>query len=281
MGHREPFCASVVGGGLAGWVDRGSAPGALLLHGGPGLNFEYLDGLAAELAADVRMAAFQQRGLEPSTLAGPFTVAQAIADVVAVLDCLEWPRAVLVGHSWGGYLALRVAATHPERVEAALAVDPVGIVGDGGRAAFQAELAARIPKVGRERRRLLDEQVASGARSPAEAALESLGIVWPAYFADPEAAPAMPEMQWSLEAYQGIMSDVAQGAADACAELALGRARYGVLSGAASPIPWGQAGRASAELSPAATFMLVPAAGHFPWLEAPGSVRAALSRLLQ
>src|SRR5579871_1221335 len=257
MGRRERFAVSVVGGELVGWVAGGADRGALLLHGGPGLNFDYLDGLAAELGADVRVASYQQRGLAPSALSGPFTVGQAVEDVLAVLDGLQWPRAVLVGHSWGGYLALRVAAAHPGRVECALAVEPLGIVGDGGRAAFEAEINARVPKVGRERLRVLDGQVEKRERGPGEAALEGLGIVWPAYFADPAAAPAMPEIQWSLEAYEGIMSDVARGAEDACAELSLGRSRYGVVSGAASPMPWGQAGLASVELSPAATFTLV------------------------
>ena len=60
----------------------------LLLHGGPGLSFEYLDQLGDELAPDFRVAAYQQRGLEPSTLSGPFTIAQAVDDAVSVLDGL-------------------------------------------------------------------------------------------------------------------------------------------------------------------------------------------------
>ena len=56
---------------------------------------------------------------------------------------------------------------------------------------------------------------------------------------------------------------------------------YGVVAGAGSPMPWGQAARASAELSARAFLIVVPAAGHFPWLDAPGCVRAALQRLRQ
>jgi pimeloyl-ACP methyl ester carboxylesterase len=44
-------------------------------------------------------------------------------------------------HSWGGHLALRLAAAHPERLLGVLAVDPLGIVGDGGMAAFDTEMA--------------------------------------------------------------------------------------------------------------------------------------------
>jgi pimeloyl-ACP methyl ester carboxylesterase len=273
---RERFAVAAEGGELAGLVDAGSGRPTLLLHGGPGLSFEYLEPLADELGEGFRVAAFQQRGLEPSTLAGPHTVAQAIVDVIAVLDGLGWERAALVGHSWGAHLALRVAAAHPERVDVALAIDPLGLVEDGGRAAFAAELTARVPTEGRERLDVLD---ADGEGESEAGALESLAIFWPGYFADPSSAPPMPPMRMSVDAHVGIMADVAAGAEAACAELARGRARYGVLCGAASPIPWGQAGFATAELSPAGTFVLVPNAGHFPWLEVPGSVRDALLTL--
>lgn len=250
----------------------------MLLHGGPGLSYEYLDGLASELGSDYRVAAYQQRGLEPSTVEGPFTVAQAIADVLAVLDALVWARALIVGHSWGGHLALRFAAAHPERLLGALAVDPLGIVGDGGMAAFEAEMFARTPKEGRERARELDERAMAG-RGTAEEGLEGLRIVWPAYFADPETAPAMPPIRMSVEAYSGIIGEVTAGAEEVATKLATSRVPYGVIAGAGSPMPWGQAARASADVAPQAFLTVVPAAGHFPWLEVPGSVRAALKRL--
>jgi pimeloyl-ACP methyl ester carboxylesterase len=271
---RERFAVAAEGGELGGWVEssEGGRP-TVLLHGGPGLSFDYLGALADELGAGFRAAAFQQRGLSPSTLQGPFTPAQAIADVIAVLDGLGWERAAIVGHSWGGHLSLRVAAAHPERVDVALAIDPLGLAGDGGRAAFEAELGARVP---RERRARLAELENDDS---AAGALEALEIFWPGYFADPASAPPMPPMRMSIEAHFGIMGEVAEGAAEAAAQLARGGARYGVICGSASPIPWGQAGLATAELAPGGTFVLVPNAGHFPWLEVPGSVRGALTAL--
>jgi len=237
-----------------------------------------LDELGAELAPAYQVAAYQQRGLEPSTLQGPFTIAQAITDAVAVLDELEWSRPLIVGHSWGGQLALRLAAAHPERLLGALAVDPLGIVGDGGMAAFEAELIARTPQEGRERARELDERAMAG-KGTAEEGLESLRILWPAYFADPENAPSMPPMRMSVEAYSGAISEVTKGTDEVAAALATSEVPYGVIAGAGSPMPWGQAARASVELSPRAFLIVVPAAGHFPWLDEPGCVFAALQRL--
>jgi pimeloyl-ACP methyl ester carboxylesterase len=278
MGEREAFTVEATGGTLGGWVVGDGAP-VLLVHGGPGLSYEYLDGLADELGTGVRIAAFQQRGLAPSTLAGPFTISQAIDDVIAVLDGLGWPQAVLVGHSWGGHLVLRTAAAHPDRLLGVLSVDPIGVVGDGGTAAFEAEMVARTPKEGRARAQQLDERAMSG-EGTADDGLEGLAIMWPAYFADPENVPPLPPIRLSVEAYSGLNDEMTEGLEEIAAALATGSVPYGVVAGAGSPIPWGQAARATAELSPRAFLTVVPAAGHFPWLEVPGSVRTALQRLI-
>jgi pimeloyl-ACP methyl ester carboxylesterase len=269
----------VTGGRLGGWVVGNGLP-VLLLHGGPGLSFEYLDDLGSELGDDFQVAAYQQRGLAPSTLDGPFTIAQAIDDALEVLAFLEWSRALIVGHSWGGHLALRLAAAAPRRLRGVLAVDPLGIAGDGGMAAFEAEMLARTPKDRRERAHELDERAMAGKGTPEEA-LESLSIVWPAYFAEPESAPPMPPVRMSVPAYSGLVAEVMTGLEEVAEALGSGEVPYGVIAGAGSPMPWGQAARASAELSPRAVLTLVSAAGHFPWLEVPGCVRGPLQRLAE
>jgi pimeloyl-ACP methyl ester carboxylesterase len=274
---REDFAAVAAGGELGGWIDGEGVP-VLLLHGGPGLSYEYLDELAADIGGGFRIAAFQQRGLAPSTLEGPFTMSQAIEDVIAVLDHLAWSRALIVGHSWGGHLGLRVAARHPDRLLGALAVEPVGVVGDGGTAAFEAEMTARTPRRDRDRMTELDQRAMDGQGTPEELR-ESLGLVWPAYFADPARTLPMPELQVSIEAYSNLIAAIGVDTDTVAAGLTQGRARYHVIAGAGSPIPWGQAARATAELSPHGSLTVLPGAGHFPWFEAPGCVRAALERL--
>ena len=65
---------------------EGDGPALLCLHGGPGFP-DYLTGLGDETVGWRRIT-YTQRGLPPSTLDGPFTVAQHVADAVAVLDGL-------------------------------------------------------------------------------------------------------------------------------------------------------------------------------------------------
>jgi len=279
VAERSSFTARVTGGTLAGWVG-GDGPPVLLLHGGPGLQQDYMEAVADELQIGYRAASFQQRGLAPSTLEGPFTIPQAIADVVSALDALGWSRVLLVGHSWGGHLAFRFAAAHPGRLLGMLAVDPLGIVGDGGRTAFSEELRARTPREGRERLAELEEKEKTSVLSSEEEA-EFQAIIWPAYFADPENPMPRPPTEMRAEVFEGLVAEVGEGTEEVAAALATGEVPYGVLAGAGSPMPWGQAARLSAELSPRGFLKVVPNAGHFVWYEAPGAVRSALDQLME
>jgi pimeloyl-ACP methyl ester carboxylesterase len=109
----------------------GDGPPVLLLHGGPGLGFDYLRDLAEELAEENDVAWYQQRGQPPSAVEGPHTVATDVDDARCVLDALGWDKAYVVGHSWGGHLALHVAEAMPDRLLGVLCVDPLGAIGDG------------------------------------------------------------------------------------------------------------------------------------------------------
>jgi pimeloyl-ACP methyl ester carboxylesterase len=270
------FAAPALGGHLRGWV-AGDGPPVLMLHGGPGLTFNYLDEAAAELVPAFRVASFQQRGLLPSVEEGPFTIEQALIDVVAVLDHLAWDRAYVVGHSWGGHLAFHAAVAVPDRLLGVLSIDPLGAVGDGGMAAFDAEMYARAPEADRKRARELDEQSMRGEGTEADA-LEGLRLVWPSYFADPPSAPPMPPLRMSLPA-TALFEDIVTCLPALEQALPDVRVPMGVLVGARSPMPPKDAGLVTAERVPGAWGISVPDAGHFPWVESPGCVAAAMDRL--
>jgi pimeloyl-ACP methyl ester carboxylesterase len=276
---RAPFAVTVAGGELVGWVD-GSGPDVLLLHGGPGLSAGYLDDLIPELVPGYRVAVYQQRGLSPSTELGPLTVAAHLADVAAVLNGLGWGKAFVVGHSWGGYLAIHVAAGLPDVLHGVLCIDPIGGVGDGGVAAFEAAMNARTPEENRERAAELDERAMQG-EGDQEAALEGLSLVWPAYFARPDLAPPMIPMRMSVQGYAAGYESMVKELAALESRLPTVRVPVGFVLGAESPIPPDQAGRATADRIPSAWVEIIPDAGHFIWLEKPGAVRRALDRLVR
>jgi pimeloyl-ACP methyl ester carboxylesterase len=262
---------------LGGWVQGAGTP-VLLLHGGPGLGAEYLDGLAVEFEGAAEVAGYQQRGLTPSRVAGPFTISDHCADACRVMDALGWDRAVVVGHSWGGHLGLHLAAAVPERVRSVLAVDLLGAVGDGGMQEFQSELLRRTPPDLRRRAQELDDRAVRGEGTEADA-LESLGLIWPAYFPCWDTAPAMPAIRMSVPCYSETMSSAVEQLPHLESALSRIEVPVGFVAGEASPMPT-TASTDTAGRIPNAWVSVVPDAGHLPWLDAPGSVRAALQRLL-
>jgi pimeloyl-ACP methyl ester carboxylesterase len=265
------------GGPLIAGRRAGAGPAVLLLHGGPGLGFDYLRDLADELAQENDVAWYQQRGLEPSAADGPYTVAADVEDARRVLDALGWERAYVVGHSWGGHLALHVAEAMPERLLGVLAVDPLGPVGDGRWPEFDEEMLRRTPEPVRARARELDELATVGAADD-ELALEGMRLVWPAYFAEPERAPPMPELRIasrrSAEMGRSILAELPALEAG----LPQIRVPVGFVHGSRSPMPLA-ASTDGAERIPGAWVEVVEGAGHFVWVEAPGAVRASLRRL--
>jgi pimeloyl-ACP methyl ester carboxylesterase len=275
---RTALTAPVAGGQLVGWHQGRGVP-VLLLHGGPGLSFTYMDPLAAEFTSTYLVASYQQRGLPPSMTDGPFTVETAVADAVAVLDALGWERAYVVGHSWGGHLLLHLALAAPHRLLGALAVDPLGGVGDGGLHAFQREMAARMAPAAKARMIELDERARQGAGT-AEDFAENLRLLWPAYFADPAQAPPMPDIETSVAAYAGGFDSLTVALPALTAALPTMTVPFGFVAGGASPMPADQAATATAALIPGAFVEVIGEAGHFPWSEKPGSVRAAFDRLV-
>ena len=202
------MAAEVPGGSLHGWLSGDAGPRVLLLHGGPGVSCEYLDGLAEEIGPGFQVAAYQQRGIEPLTLEGPFTVEREVADALAVLEALWWERAWVLGHSWGGHLLLHIAVAAPERLDGGLAVEPLGAVGDGGYDEFEAEMTRRIPEGDRELAQRLDEQAMRGEGGP-EDALESMRLAWPAYFASPYHVLPFDVTCVSVPAYAGLFESLA------------------------------------------------------------------------
>jgi proline iminopeptidase len=97
----------------------------ICLHGGPGFDHwifgEYLDPLAQHLRlilVDLRGHGMSE-GADPRTL----TIAHMADDVYALADALELSRYAVLGHSFGGYVALRLAVDRPDGPAAVVLVD--------------------------------------------------------------------------------------------------------------------------------------------------------------
>jgi lipase len=80
--------------------------------------------VARRLGGSICLLAPDLRGRGHSArLPGPYGIAAHVADLIAVLDHVGAPSAVLVGHSMGAYVVERMAAEHPERAAAVVLLD--------------------------------------------------------------------------------------------------------------------------------------------------------------
>ncbi len=94
-------------------------PLVLLLHGFPQTSAMWRRQLEALGAAGFRAVAPDQRGYSPGARPGDddrYVLDRLVADVLAMADEMGGHAFHLVGHDWGGMVAWRLAARHPQRL---------------------------------------------------------------------------------------------------------------------------------------------------------------------
>lgn len=127
-----------------------AAPTIVAIHGVTASHRCWLS--LADRLPGYRIVAPDLRGRGRSNeLPGPYGMAQHAADVSAVLDFLELPTAIVVGHSMGGFVSVTFTALHPERVAELLLVDggvplplPAGVDPEKAAAALLSSVSARL-----------------------------------------------------------------------------------------------------------------------------------------
>ncbi len=274
----EPFTVTMPEGAIHGRRFDGDGPPAVLLHGGPGMSATYLDPLVPLLTGAFSPILHQQRGLPPTTIGEPFTVEAHVADAAAVIDEAAGGRAWIVGHSWGGHLALHVLVACPERIAGAVIIDPLGayleVMEEFGKRLEAPLTDAQRAWVGEV------EAKEEAGTATAEESLETLRLLWPSYFADPPTAPPMPDIELSVPAFAATMASVKEHSEGETLVGALPEVPVEIpvlfVHGAASPMPV-RASTETAKLIPHADVVVIDGAGHFLWHERPDELRDAVS----
>lgn len=96
-----------------------TAPLVLLLHGFPQFADSWAPLVRLLAASGFRAVAVDQRGYSPAarpSQVDQYHLTHLDSDVLGFADGLDAKRFHLVGHDWGGLLAWRAAAAHPERL---------------------------------------------------------------------------------------------------------------------------------------------------------------------
>ena len=125
-------------GGIRQWISLSGTKTTnavlLFLHGGPGNSaMSYADTFTGELKKHFVVVMWDQREsgktAELNPTQKPLTVELLENDAVEMINYLRkrfsQDKIYVMGHSWGGFLALKVAADHPELLKACLAVSPM------------------------------------------------------------------------------------------------------------------------------------------------------------
>jgi pimeloyl-ACP methyl ester carboxylesterase len=127
-----------------GEVDSGEV--LIAVHGGPGMSSDYLLSLEALAGRELAVVTYDQRGCGRSGQpTGGYTLSEYVADLEAVRRAVGAGQVHLLGHSWGGVVALRYATVHPQRVRSLILLGsgpPSGASVTAGQGAMGERIAA-------------------------------------------------------------------------------------------------------------------------------------------
>jgi len=143
----------------------------IAIHGGPGNSSEYMLSLEQLASAEFALVNYDQRGTGQSTEPSEgYMMPKYIADLEAVRQAVGVERVHLLGHSWGGLVALRYAAAHPQRVSSII------LMGSG----------VLTPEAAQDGQRNKAQRIAAlQEQGIIPETLTSLADILPAYFSDP------------------------------------------------------------------------------------------------
>jgi proline iminopeptidase len=246
-----------------------------MVHGGPGVP-DYLAPVAGIIDGLCLVHRYDQRGTGGSSWAGEHTIARHVRDLALLLDAWGHDRVVLVGHSFGTNLAGYFLLAHPERVAGLIQI--AGPFLDPWREADRAAQRARRTD---EQQTRLDDLDAIAARTDAQE-IEYLTLSWFTDHADRTRA-----WDWALASARALrpvnyaMNSQLNAAkrADPLESHVDELREYRppgtvIIGGDGDSRPADALRRLGTRLG--CEVLIVPNAGHHPWLEAPEQFTAAL-----
>lgn len=124
----------------------------IVIHGGPGLSQNYLLPQLYRLAEKYFVIFYDQRGCGESKgdfNADTINIQTYINDLDAIIKAFKLDKAALLGHSWGGLLAMQYAIAHPQSVNQLILANTCP-ASSAGFNAFIEEVLTRAGPVMRE-----------------------------------------------------------------------------------------------------------------------------------
>jgi proline iminopeptidase len=117
--HRPTEGHVVSGRARLYYREVGAGRPVIVLHGGPDFDHRYLLPELDRLSDQVHLVYYDQRGRGRSGIgvrSEDVTIASEMADLNELRRHLGFASVAVLGHSWGGLLAMEYATRHPDRV---------------------------------------------------------------------------------------------------------------------------------------------------------------------
>ena len=113
----RPKSVTVAGGYTMSYLDEGSGPAVVMVHGNPSWSYLYRN-LVTQLKATHRCIVPDHLGcgLSDKPQDYPYRLQNHIDNLETLLDQLQVDKCVLVVHDWGGAIGMGWAGLHPDRV---------------------------------------------------------------------------------------------------------------------------------------------------------------------
>lgn len=125
----------------------------IVVHGGPGLDHGYLQPQLSQLAANHKLIFYDQRGsgksLETPLDEEHINIHQFVEDLEDLRKSRGFDKFVLMGHSWGGLLAMQYAVDHQDHLIGLILLDSAP-ADYKGQKAFIDEFEARTKNIHNE-----------------------------------------------------------------------------------------------------------------------------------
>ncbi len=257
------------------YVTVGRGPPLIVVPGGPGFPHTYLLDPLTELFAEQRQLTFYDpRGSGSSSgheFAAGLTMRTFIEDLDAIRLTIEAERIDLMGHSFGGLLALYYALRHPDATRSLILVDSDPPTWEDWNQ-FRAVLAAR--RTQEETTRLDVIQSSNGWEHDPEVVQEYFRLLLRPYFANPELARRLT-FGFDENSFQklGVTSQAVRddlGEWNVVDELSSLQLPVLIVTGERSIFPLAAAEVLHAAL-PMSQLEVMLGVGHFPFIESPAA----------
>jgi proline iminopeptidase len=237
------------------------------------------------LPASYQRVFYEQRGTGRSRLPAMtpenMTLPHVVADLEALRVHLRQERLFLVGHSWGGMLAMAYAAAHPDRVDRMITIGPGGPTLEFAQW-FNDNIRMRLRPEDIAAERYWDDAPRRGVDVD-KAALESIRAITPGYFFDREKGLAFRSMLTdgtiTVRVNELLFADMAKGY-DSRPGLARLNRPVLIVQGHQDPV----GDKTAEDIHKAITSSMlkyINQCGHMPWIEQPDQFRRILAEFLE